>query len=136
MKFSMYLNNFLEVANVISKSIGKDNSNSFESVDGKKIVKHTIFKIHQNKLIIQHRTSQSFFKGSVDFKDIDITKEESQAKELQIKIDELEKNTNRNEEEEKELDKLKLNMLKLFNFEVDSFQLRTIYLLFLKMKVL
>ena len=38
MKFSMYLNNFLEVANVISKSIGKDNSNSFESVDGKKIV--------------------------------------------------------------------------------------------------
>ena len=126
MKFSMYLNNFLEVANVISKSIGKDNSNSFESVDGKKIVEHTIFKIHQNKLIIQHRTSQSFFKGSVDFKDIDITKEESQAKELQIKIDELEKNTNRNEEEEKELDKLKLNMLKLFNFEVDSFQLRTI----------
>lgn len=126
MKFSMYLNNFLEVANVISKSIGKDNSNSFESVDGKKVSEHTIFKVHNNKLIIQHRTSQSFFKGSVDFKDIDITKEELQARELQIKIDELEKNTNRNEEEEKELDKLKLNMLKLFNFEVDSFQLRTI----------
>ena len=126
MKFSMYLNNFLEVANVISKSIGKDNSNSFESVDGKKVVEHTIFKIHNNKLIIQHRTSQSFFKGSVDFKDIDITKEELQARELQTKINELEKNTNRNEEEEKELDKLKLNMLKLFNFEVDSFQLRII----------
>ena len=126
MKFSMYLNNFLEVANVISKSIGKDNSNSFESVDGKKVSEHTIFKVHQNKLIIQHRTSQSFFKGSVDFKDIDITKEELQARELQTKINELEKNTNRNEEEEKELDKLKLNMLKLFNFEVDSFQLRTI----------
>lgn len=125
MKFSMYLNNFLEVANVISKSIGKDNSNSFESVDGKKVSEHTIFKVHNNKLIIQHRTSQSFFKGSVDFKDIDITKEEFQARELQTKINELEKNTNRNEEES-ELDKLKFDMLKLFNFEVDSFQLRTI----------
>ena len=83
MKFSMYLNNFLEVANVISKSIGKDNSNSFESVDGKKVVEHTIFKIHNNKLIIQHRTSQSFFKGSVDFKDIDMNEELEKAKKLQ-----------------------------------------------------
>lgn len=126
MKFSMYLNNFLEIANVISKSIGKDGNASFESVDGKRVSEHTIFKIHDNKLIIQHRTSQSFFKGSVDFKDIDIVKEEYQAREYQNKIDELEKNTNRTEEEESELDKLKLSILKLFNFEVDSFQLRTI----------
>lgn len=126
MKFSMYLNNFLEIANVISKSIGKDGNASFESVDGKRVSEHTIFKIHDNKLIIQHRTSQSFFKGSVDFKDIDIVKEEYQAREYQTKIDELEKNTNRTEEEESELDKLKLSILKLFNFEVDSFQLRTI----------
>lgn len=194
MKFSMYLNNFLEVANVISKSIGKDNSNSFENVDGKKVVEHTIFKIHNNKLIIQHRTSQSFFKGSVDFKDIDMNEELEKAKKLQPeidfyqgKIDIIEKqekiktaqnkinllqsisdkeDTEENKEEkikklqnqiiqeEKEiqeiqnkinllqeninfenkedisdnekLDKLKLNMLKLFNFEVDSFQLRTI----------
>ena len=126
MKFSMYLNNFLEIANVISKSIGKDGNASFESVDGKRVSEHTIFKIHDNKLIIQHRTSQSFFKGSVDFKDIDIVKEEYQAREYQTKIDELEKNTNRTEEEESELDKLKLSIFKLFNFEVDSFQLRTI----------
>ena len=197
MKFSMYLNNFLEIANVISKSIGKDGNASFESVDGKRVSEHTIFKIHDNKLIIQHRTSQSFFKGSVDFKDIEMSKELEKAKELQPKIDFyqgkidiiekqekikttqnkinllqsisdkedteenkeekikklqsqiiqeekeiqeiqnkinlLQENINFDTEENKEdindnekLDKLKLNMLKLFNFEVDSFQLRTI----------